>query len=608
MANSYDITLTNGTVDFTINEGETLKRHGLTFHGFQRPNYGKERNVNILRLAEHFASEEDPSNPGNPPPSVIDTPLVGQFWFDKTSNQMRIWSGSSWSSSFAADTTLVSGTYPVETNAASTSMAVQTTVTIPLNTSPVQEVEIRRLGNYDNFLLHINETSVFGPGDSHNADDYPVGPSDLTFFNTVSADYSSLPDDKLEFLGAEIEDDILQHIDSISGSVTLEDIYKHPSTAITVDDTSLSFTTADAQDAVEQLDADVTAVQNQATLIKDRILDHINVNANPHPATRILFDATGVPAIPNFINDVQFALLELNAIVTTPPASTSSVLDTVLARRTASLAYGTSATRIPFTATKMGDAENQFNLATGEFTAAFDQLVRVTLRVDAQAPPEDALEIEIRADSTPIARTREYQWAEAAISPKTAECSCLWEVAAGQTINGFVRMTAGAGTLVRAEMDIDVLQEISISAPPAPNVVDLTSSTYAVTATNTFAPAIASIAVRADGTIVLSGVAATTFSPGGSLTWHTSPAPGVGSNFRVRFDTFGPPPIPGSSPVLAGVPTNTWLNLSSDRVFTGTTGTTTGSRTDQWIMTIESLSNPSDVDTAVVDLSVARSI
>lgn len=87
--NHYDgsTLVPGGLSDGTYDQTHT----SLTLIGKDLPNYGTFLNENFVYLVENFAGTISPSNP-----------LVGQLWWDKTNNILRVWSGSSWKISTGA--------------------------------------------------------------------------------------------------------------------------------------------------------------------------------------------------------------------------------------------------------------------------------------------------------------------------------------------------------------------------------------------------------------------------------------------------------------------------------------------------------------------------
>jgi len=79
--NKEPITVNDGTIDTKTN----LTLVGKNFYG-----YGEYVAENQLHLLENFASESD-SAPGEPESLIKGKPVIGQFWFNKTLNEMNIY-------------------------------------------------------------------------------------------------------------------------------------------------------------------------------------------------------------------------------------------------------------------------------------------------------------------------------------------------------------------------------------------------------------------------------------------------------------------------------------------------------------------------------------
>ena len=91
---SYTINLTNGTtlVPGGLSDGHVDTSHtSLTLIGKDYAGYGQFLNENFVYLLENFANTSSPSNP-----------LVGQLWWDKTNNILKVYSGNSWKISTGA--------------------------------------------------------------------------------------------------------------------------------------------------------------------------------------------------------------------------------------------------------------------------------------------------------------------------------------------------------------------------------------------------------------------------------------------------------------------------------------------------------------------------
>ena len=87
--NHYDgsTLIAGGLSDGTYDQSHT----SLTLIGKDLPNYGTFLNENFVYLIENFAGTISPSNP-----------LIGQLWWDKSNNILRVWSGLTWKISTGA--------------------------------------------------------------------------------------------------------------------------------------------------------------------------------------------------------------------------------------------------------------------------------------------------------------------------------------------------------------------------------------------------------------------------------------------------------------------------------------------------------------------------
>ncbi len=85
---AYVIYKTDGSLFLTLEDGQLdTANTSLTLVGKNVVNYGQYENSNLIRMLEHFASQNAPANP-----------MTGQLWFDKTSgvNKLKVYSGTSW--------------------------------------------------------------------------------------------------------------------------------------------------------------------------------------------------------------------------------------------------------------------------------------------------------------------------------------------------------------------------------------------------------------------------------------------------------------------------------------------------------------------------------
>jgi cytoskeletal protein CcmA (bactofilin family) len=85
---AYEITNTDGTLSYSVEDGKiNTSQFSLALIGRNVSNYGQYFAQNTLRHLENFAGITAPA-PG--------TRLIGQLWFDKGENLLRVWDGSDW--------------------------------------------------------------------------------------------------------------------------------------------------------------------------------------------------------------------------------------------------------------------------------------------------------------------------------------------------------------------------------------------------------------------------------------------------------------------------------------------------------------------------------
>lgn len=81
----YTIYRTDGTLLTTIPDGQYDTSTSLTLVGKNLFNFGQFQNTNYIRLLENFANTTQPTNQ-----------MIGQLWFDKSNNVMKVYNGSAW--------------------------------------------------------------------------------------------------------------------------------------------------------------------------------------------------------------------------------------------------------------------------------------------------------------------------------------------------------------------------------------------------------------------------------------------------------------------------------------------------------------------------------
>ena len=84
----YIVTNSDGSLTVTVQDSVVdTSTYSLALIGRNVSNFGQYFAQNTIRHLENFASSTAPS------PS---SRLVGQLWFDKTENILRVWDGSNW--------------------------------------------------------------------------------------------------------------------------------------------------------------------------------------------------------------------------------------------------------------------------------------------------------------------------------------------------------------------------------------------------------------------------------------------------------------------------------------------------------------------------------
>ena len=99
---SYIINKTDGTVLTTVLDGTIDTSTSLTLVGRKREQFGEVINENLIKLLESGANDTPPN-----------TPLVGQLWFDKSVNSLKVYTGSIFK---PISSSLASNTEPTTTN------------------------------------------------------------------------------------------------------------------------------------------------------------------------------------------------------------------------------------------------------------------------------------------------------------------------------------------------------------------------------------------------------------------------------------------------------------------------------------------------------------
>jgi hypothetical protein len=88
MAN-YSFTLSNGATSVVVTEGSVDNRYTIPLLGQNTTNYGESVAQALMWSLENFAHTTAPGT------GSIDR-LIGQLWYNTTSNAMQVWNGGSW--------------------------------------------------------------------------------------------------------------------------------------------------------------------------------------------------------------------------------------------------------------------------------------------------------------------------------------------------------------------------------------------------------------------------------------------------------------------------------------------------------------------------------
>ncbi len=98
---AYTINKTDGTVVTTITDGTVDNTTSLQLFGKSYSGFGEGLNENLVKLLENAASTSAPT-----------APLKGELWFDTTSNQIKVYDGTSFKPTGGAKSTTLLPTSP----------------------------------------------------------------------------------------------------------------------------------------------------------------------------------------------------------------------------------------------------------------------------------------------------------------------------------------------------------------------------------------------------------------------------------------------------------------------------------------------------------------
>ncbi len=347
---SYLLVLTDGTFDQFVPEDASVVDHGLTFTGRGVTEYGKERNENVLHLAENFADATPPSNP-----------LTGQLWWEVGADALNVWDGSAWVS-VTTDEHILSGSYPVDNGTG--------IVTVTKNIAgPIQLIS--------NAASAANLAAHLAANPAHDADAISFVPSGSVAGANVQAAIESINSN----INAHVADLIAAHAASAIEFVPY-----------------LSLTSVNVQGAIEDADNERVSIDSQISTVSSDNTNHLNDLVDAHDASSISFIPGGSGLVST---EVQAAIDEIQGGAGTPGA-----LETVQARPSATQAIGASFTQILFQTVNHGNTLGQWNTGTSAYTAAFDQEVNITYQLQFVEANNREGFMEIRNNATVLRNSR----------------------------------------------------------------------------------------------------------------------------------------------------------------------------------------------------------
>jgi|APSaa5957512535_1039671.scaffolds.fasta_scaffold00675_7 hypothetical protein len=100
---AYSINLTDATLFATVADGTQNTSSSMTIIGKNFSGYGEQLGENFIRLLESNANTSAPS-----------APLIGQLWYDKTTNLIKAYNGTIFKSLSGAEASLTAPTSPIE--------------------------------------------------------------------------------------------------------------------------------------------------------------------------------------------------------------------------------------------------------------------------------------------------------------------------------------------------------------------------------------------------------------------------------------------------------------------------------------------------------------
>lgn len=442
MAITYNINLTRDlsspppTAYIEVDERTVVEQHGLTFIGRGVEDYGRSDNINIIRLAEHFADFTDPP-----------FPVEGQIWYDPGTLTAQVYNGTTFVDT-SVDTFILPNTYDVtQSNPANPGG----TASLPFP----PELELLR-SDFASITTSGSFASVFNLGQHLQTVQHPSWGIAHTSISQITFDNSTTSLTSTDALAAmeEVISRLLLHVNSPA---------QHPANLIEY--TGIVGLANNVQEALETLDADITALESDATALENLIgapsgysgTSHLSTAPGnfSHRADQIQYvvppgSPVSVPA-----NNVQQAIeriAEEAALLATPglSAGLADYARIQIATVTPSSLNPEVWLRIPLSSIVFGDAFSNVNLTTNEYVA--DRTMTLRIRVFAEFQDLRSGEfglLRILRNGSEIRRGQVFRDASSAPPTDTdmyETVSVITEVVNGTVIHFEAAVFSGLGT------------------------------------------------------------------------------------------------------------------------------------------------------------------
>lgn len=411
MTTSYRIILSDGTFDQFIDENVVVFDHGLKITGRSVVDYGLERNSNILHMVENFSSVD--AGGGNPDSSVISNPLTGQTWYDLTAGELKGWDGTVWTT-VVPDNFVLDGTYSVN----------DTTGEITLPRQFDGSVIIDNVASATNLNDHIVDLGA------HDATAISFVPSGIvTAINIQEA-------------VEQMEDFINDHVASPSN--------EHAASVITFNNSVSGLTAVDVQGAINEIEVDINTANTDLITANTNVTNHINDLTDAHDASAISFDDSGVSIT---ATEVQEALDEIDTLVGT---SGAGPLGTMRVRQlVANTSIDDTFEKVTFNSILFSSNVNginmsgEYNTGSNRYVATFDQEVNCKFAFQMLLINNGAVcNITIRKNGGQIRSHRLINYADSANVTLNDEINIKVRLNAGDFLEAFVNhansLTGGA--------------------------------------------------------------------------------------------------------------------------------------------------------------------